>query len=103
VISVDNEGPRVSVKWQDKTGMHQTIASRVVCCVPLGVLQSNLIKFTPAFPSVVTEHLNHFSNCSWEKIVIEFTQQFDNYAMMVSCKAPGPTIKKLREDYGASF
>ncbi|KLP01621.1 FMS1-Protein involved in the biosynthesis of pantothenic acid [Fusarium fujikuroi] len=65
------------VTCQDAQGKEQRLtADAVVVTVPLGVLRRQLISFSPALPSDISEGINRFSYGALGKVFFEFAEVF---------------------------
>ncbi|KAF5650040.1 flavin amine oxidase [Fusarium sp. NRRL 52700] len=77
------------VQWSEDGGSHavvtcqnaqgkeeRLVADAVVVTVPLGVLRRQLISFSPALPSDISEGISRFSYGALGKVFFEFTEVF---------------------------
>ncbi len=72
VINVNYQGNPITIKTQDKTYYAKT----VVCTVPLGVLQKNIIHFQPALPARKIEAINKLKMGLLDKVYLRFSEPF---------------------------
>ena len=73
VTSIDHSGSQVTVTDLDGNTYS---ADRVIVTVPLNILKSNYITFTPAFPQSKTDALAKTNMPDGLKIFIKFSQKF---------------------------